>query len=97
MNEFLESFVAEISQKAGKKLMANEIYQCIVSSLRSQTNIDMMSAFELESLKIKRGGQPSTQNRKSNKKYLILTIGSANEHKVHYPLPLQFKDTVSID
>jgi hypothetical protein len=56
----------------------------------------MMSAFELESLKIKRGGQPSTNNKKSNKKYFILTT-SSNNQKIHFPLPLQFKDTVSLD
>ena len=71
------------------------MFHWLAASLSSQTNIDMMSAFELESLKIKRGGQPSTQNKKSNKKYLILTTGG--EQKIHYPLPLVFRDAVSVN
>ena len=100
-NEFTDQFVAEISQKAGRQMAPQELYELLRAALKTLANIDLMSAFELESLKVKRGGQPSAQNKKSNKKYLILTVGGEQkgsaEQKVHYPLPLQFRDTVTVE
>ena len=96
LGNFTHLLISEISQKSGKSISAQELLQHLISSFKNHSGVDMMSAFELESLKIKRGGQPSAQNKKSNKKYLILSVGS-NDQKVHYPLPLQFKDVVPVE
>jgi hypothetical protein len=53
--------------------------------------VDVMSSFDLESIKLKRGGQPSQQNMKANKRYLIMSV-TGGEGRTHYPLPLNFMD-----
>jgi len=55
-----------------------------------------MSSFDLESIKLKKGGQPSQQNMKTNKRYIILSM-SSGETRTHYPLPLPFVEVESVD
>jgi hypothetical protein len=58
--------------------------------------VDVMSSFDLESIKLKRGGQHSQQNMKANKRYLIMSV-TTGEGRTHYPLPLNFIDVESND
>jgi hypothetical protein len=71
--------VAEIADKAGRSMPYGQFVQQLCAALEKKTEalfVDIMSSFDLESIKIKRGGQPSQQNMKANKRYIILSLSS---------------------
>lgn len=89
-NTFAGKHVTEITEKAGKAVNYGVFVQQLCSAFErksEQVFVDVMSSFDLESIKIKRGGQANQLNMKSNKRYIILSI-SSNDSRTHYPLPL---------
>ena len=71
--------VIDILEKTGRPLAYVQFVQLLSTALERKTEslfVDVMSSFDLESIKIKKGGQPSQQNMKANKRYVILSMSS---------------------
>lgn len=91
--------VLDILEKTGKPLAYPQFVQLLSMAFERKTDtlfVDVMSSFDLESIKLKKGGQPSQQNMKANKRYVILSM-SSGDTRTHYPLPLPFVEVESAE
>lgn len=89
--------VNDILEKTGKPVPYSQFVQLLSTAFDRKADslfVDVMSSFDLESIKVKKGGQPSQQNMKANKRYVILSV-TTGEVRTHYPLPLPFVEVES--